>query len=118
MGRLDFAQSITQKNSRRVSSRELRNFVTQDGRVRSLQLPRTQNDLGGCFGFLFFCSGAGERTEVCEQVAGWFVLKMEGGGSHPRKEWGGGTGVGEGVCAHGEGGGGKIFFSGAAIPTE
>ena len=53
---------------------------------------------GGSFRF-FFCLGAGEGEEVCEQVAGAgrLVLKIEGGGSRPSKGWGGSVGEGGGV---------------------
>ena len=58
--------------------------------------------------FIFFCSGAGEREEVSEKVAGGpvFNLKQREVGGFPRRRRGRGKGTGGMSVGKGGGGGG------------
>ena len=60
--------------------------------------PPTPRRLGGRFGYflIFFCSGAREREEASDEVAGGagFFIKIEGWGGVPRRRRGRGKGTG------------------------
>ena len=73
-------------------------------------------DVSDVFFFIFFCSGAGEREEASEELAGAgrFLIKSRGGGFR-----GGGAGGGRaGGTFVGEGWGANFFFFGAEMPTK
>ena len=73
--------------------------------------------LGGRFGFFFFCSGAGEKEEASEEVAGGSVLiknRGKGGGEFSEEEAWEGEGRWGNVC----GDAGAKFLFWPEIPTK